>query len=475
MKTRLLLLSMISALASAVNAAAPVVTGVTASQRTNTKIVDITYNLTLDTGKKAFVELWFSPDNGLNYPIRCLDVTGDVDSNVSGGTGKAVEWNAESDWNQQFTANGKIRVIATYGDQPSGFAGSGSGGNTNNNYGQADASMMTANLDTFDSPDGDKTADMKEEAGVDIIKVDPTEITNEKWNQVVVWALANGYSGLPMGPDVNASHPRTDVSFWEAVKWANARSEMDGLIPAYSTTKVETLYGDFNNDGVLYTKWDQPEGPDDWDMYSQDTNNNGRYDPGEPYTDSNGNGKPDLNEYEDFNSDSVYNAPTPYRTGTHSLSSERFSYYIDFNATGYRLIPPTVIKKLASGGVSGKLWPWGDETPQDYSNFASEYHVSTDPVNPLAGPSPATARPGNGYGLKDLIGNVGEHVENGDFTGSGDIFVYGGSYLGLTAYHPDPGIDFQSWSTGNYFQIEGFMDVNQKSPAIGFRCMVKSD
>jgi len=150
MKTRLLLLSMISALASAVNAAAPVVTGVTASQRTNTKIVDITYNLTLDTGKKAFVELWFSPDNGLNYPIRCLDVTGDVDSNVSGGTGKAVEWNAESDWNQQFTANGKIRVIATYGDQPSGFAGSGSGGNTNNNYGQADASMMTANLDTFD-------------------------------------------------------------------------------------------------------------------------------------------------------------------------------------------------------------------------------------------------------------------------------------------------------------------------------------
>ena len=72
MKTRLLILSMISAFASAVNAAAPVVTGVNASQRTNTKIVDITYNLTLDAGQKAFVELWFSPDNGLNYPIRCL-------------------------------------------------------------------------------------------------------------------------------------------------------------------------------------------------------------------------------------------------------------------------------------------------------------------------------------------------------------------------------------------------------------------
>jgi hypothetical protein len=466
---------MITALASAVNAAAPVVTGVNASQRTGTKIVDITYNLTLDAGQKAFVELWFSPDNGLNYPIRCLDVTGDVDSNVSGGTGKTVEWNAESDWNQQFTANGKIRVIATYGDQPSGFAGSGSGGNTNNNYGQADASMLTANLDTFASPAGDETANMKAEAGVDTIKVDPTEITNEKWNEVTDWALANGYSGLPMGPDVNANHPRTYVSFWEVVKWANARSEMDGLIPAYSSTEIETLHGDFNNDGVLKTKYDQPEGPDDWDMFSQDTNNNGRYDPGEPYMDNNGNGKPDLDEYDDSNGDGVYDAPTPYRTGTHPLDSKYFSGFIDFNATGYRLIPPTVIKKLASGGVSGKRWPWGDDDPEAYSNFASEYHASTDPASPLAGPSPATARPGNGYGLKDLIGNVGEHVENGDFTGSGIILVYGGSYLGLTSYHPDPGINVYSSNKNSYFEIEGQMDVSLKSPAIGFRCMVKSE
>jgi len=318
---------------------------------------------------------------------------------------------------------------------------------------------------------------MKVEAGVETIKVDPAEITNEKWNKVTEWALANGYSGLPMGPEVNATHPRTNVSFWEVVKWSNARSEMDGLSPAYSTTKVETVYGDFNGDGVLQSEQDHVDagGLDDWDMYSQDTNNNGRYDLGEPYEDNNGNGKPELKEYEDVNSDFAYNPPTPYRTGTHSLSSGSFSNYIDFNATGYRLIPTTVVKKLASGGVSGKQWPWGDDAPQYYSNFASEYHVSTDPVNPLAGPSPATARPGNGYGLKDLIGNVGEHVENGDFTGSGDIFVYGGSYLGLTAYHPDPGIDFQSWSTGNYLEIEGSMDVNQKSPAIGFRCMVKSD
>jgi hypothetical protein len=398
-----------------------------------------------------------------------------VDSNVSGGTGKTVEWNAESDWNQQFTANGKIRVIATYGDQPSGFAGSGSGGNTNNNYGQADASMMTANLDTFLSPEGDKTVLMKDEAGVDTIKVDPAEITNEKWNKVTEWALANGYSGLPMGPEVNATHPRTNVSFWEVVKWSNARSEMDGLTPAYSTTKVETLYGDFNGDGVLQTEWQHTSGADSWEQYSQDTNGNGQYDPGEPYNDDNGNGKPDLAEYEDVNGDQTYNHPTPYRTGSGPASGYQFVGYIDFNATGYRLIPSTVIKKLASGGIAEKQWPWGDFSPDSYSNFSSEYHVTLDPANPLSAPSPATERTGNGYGLKDLIGNVGEHIENQGFSGSGGVGVYGGSYLGLTRYHPDPSIDFQSWTDTNYYEITGSMDVNQKSPAIGFRCMVKSE
>ena len=112
-------MSMLVSFVTATYAAPPVVTAVNASQRPGTKIVDITYNLVLDAGQTAFVELWFSPDNGLTYPIRCLDVTGDVDANVSGiPAAKSAEWNAESDWNEKFTNAGKIRVIATYGDSP---------------------------------------------------------------------------------------------------------------------------------------------------------------------------------------------------------------------------------------------------------------------------------------------------------------------------------------------------------------------
>ena len=89
MKTRLLLLSMACSFAYMVSAAPPVVSGITASQRTGTKLVDVTYNLTLDAGQKAFVELWFSPDNGLTFPVRCTAITGAVDANVTAGTNKA--------------------------------------------------------------------------------------------------------------------------------------------------------------------------------------------------------------------------------------------------------------------------------------------------------------------------------------------------------------------------------------------------
>ena len=35
-----------------------------------------------------------------------------------------------------------------------------------------------------------------------------------------------------LAPDSNAS-PRTNVTFWEVIKWCNARSEKNGLKPAY--------------------------------------------------------------------------------------------------------------------------------------------------------------------------------------------------------------------------------------------------
>ena len=495
MKTRLLLLSIVSALALPAHAAPPVVSAVNASQQSGTKLVDITYNLALDPGQTAFVEMWFSPDNGLNFPIRCTDVSGAIDSNVTAGN-KTATWNAEADWNQQFTSNGKIRVIATYGDQPSGFIGSGSGGNAGGNSGQADASLKTVfmnvlwdwsyNPNTSMTEWMDHTNRFQHDKINSQIRVDPTEITNDKWNEVAQWALANNYSGLTLASDSNAS-PRTNVSFWEVIKWCNARSEKDGLEPAYFTDGTEAI-GDLNGNGIVDTGVDlfSPHDP------AQDTNVNGVWDPGETFTDQNGNGTFEPKEYDDANNNGQYDPglTNPFRQGSSISFDTYFVGHVDTNATGYRLPKHSVFIKLASGGSDKTNWPWGADTPQNYANFVNEYHAPASDFAPaLNGPTEAT-RPANGYDLKDLIGNVAEFSEdamdNNALGGGGGpdlkVSIFGGSYLGLTKVHPDPassGFEFPS-AGGGGVSLERFAELwthgplSAGSPAVGFRCFTNN-
>ena len=91
-------------------AAPPRVTNVVAAQRPDTKLVDITYNLDLDEGETAYVEIWFSHDNGRSFPISADAVSGHVDEGMTAGN-KAVVWDAEEDWDQRFTQQGKIREL----------------------------------------------------------------------------------------------------------------------------------------------------------------------------------------------------------------------------------------------------------------------------------------------------------------------------------------------------------------------------
>ena len=489
MKTRLLLLSLFSTLALPAYAAPPVVTAVNASQQSGTKLVDITYNLALDPGQSAFVEMWFSPDNGLHFPIRCNDVNGSIDSNVTAGS-KTATWNAESDWNQQFTSNGKIRVIATYGDQPSGFTGSGGSGNTGGS-GQADASLKSVFMDVlwmWTSPPNDpanmtwvdSTNWFQYEEVNSLIKVDQTEITNDKWNEVAQWALANNYTGITLAPDSNSS-PRTNVSFWEVIKWCNARSEKDGLEPAYFTDGDEATE-DVNGNGIVDT------GVDIFTPYdfAHDTNQNGVWDPGENFTDNNGNGTFEPKEYFDANNNGQYDLglTNPFRQGSNISFDNHFHSHVDTNATGYRLPPPSVFMKLATGGSNKTNWPWGSASPHEYVSFNTEFQAPAQDYDPpLNGPTEAT-RPANGYDLKDLIGNVAEFSENASDHGGGapgsnnfKVEIFGGSYLGLKKVHPDPvasGFDDNQMGLTRLFDLWNMGPVDSGSPAIGFRCFINN-
>jgi len=59
------------------------------------------------------------------------------------------------------------------------------------------------------------------------------EVTKVQWDEVRSWALANGYTDLGAGAGKSSNHPIQTISWWDAVKWCNARSEKEGLDPVY--------------------------------------------------------------------------------------------------------------------------------------------------------------------------------------------------------------------------------------------------
>ena len=58
-------------------------------------------------------------------------------------------------------------------------------------------------------------------------------VTLALWREVREWGLQNGYSDLPEGLAQGEEHPVSGISWYDAVKWCNARSEMEGRSPLY--------------------------------------------------------------------------------------------------------------------------------------------------------------------------------------------------------------------------------------------------
>ncbi len=62
--------------------------------------------------------------------------------------------------------------------------------------------------------------------------LDSTEVTIEIWEAVRSWANKHGYD-IIAGDIIGADCPVTSITWYDSVKWCNARSEMNGITPAY--------------------------------------------------------------------------------------------------------------------------------------------------------------------------------------------------------------------------------------------------
>jgi formylglycine-generating enzyme required for sulfatase activity len=91
--------------------------------------------------------------------------------------------------------------------------------------------------------------------------IDNYEITYELWTEVRTWALNHGYTDLTAGgmcySTIGTNNPVTQVSWYDVIKWCNARSEKEGLTPVYYSDEIQdaayrTGEIDINNNSVQW-------------------------------------------------------------------------------------------------------------------------------------------------------------------------------------------------------------------------------
>ena len=65
--------------------------------------------------------------------------------------------------------------------------------------------------------------------------MDQYDVTKALWEEVYNWALTHGYSFDYGAAGKAANHPVQNITWYDAVKWCNARSEKENKVPAYYT------------------------------------------------------------------------------------------------------------------------------------------------------------------------------------------------------------------------------------------------
>ncbi len=84
--------------------------------------------------------------------------------------------------------------------------------------------------------------------------MDKYEVSKALWDQVVAWGQTNGYSFDYPGASKGPTHPVESIDWYDAAKWCNARSQMEGRVPSYyldaSMTQVYT-----SGQAAPYVNW----------------------------------------------------------------------------------------------------------------------------------------------------------------------------------------------------------------------------